>query len=232
MVSVDKAVIARLEKEGHHFEILVDAEKAIEYRKGKETSLEETLAANEVFSDSKKGEHASVEHLEKAFKTTVFEEIADRILKKGEVQLTTELKRQITENNRKKIINLIASKAVDPKTHAPIPALRIETAMDNAGIHVNPMKDPGEQVEEVIKKIRLILPIKFETTELSITVPALFTGKTYSFVHSLAPSKETWQSNGDLQVIVSISTASQGELYSKLNKMTNGNVVVEILNIK
>ncbi|MCK4883307.1 MAG: ribosome assembly factor SBDS [Candidatus Diapherotrites archaeon] len=229
MVSVDKAVLARIEKFGHHFEILIDAKKALEYKKGIETNLDNVLAGNEVFSDSKKGQHATDEALMKAFNTTVFEEIAKIIIQKGEIQLTTELKRQFVEQNKKKIINLIASKAVDPQTHAPIPPIRIETAMDNAGVHISSMKNPNEQVEEVIKKIRLILPIKFETTQLSITIPALFTGKAYSFVHSLKPSKENWQSNGDLNVVVSIPTASQPELYSKLNSLTNGNVTVEVL---
>jgi ribosome maturation protein SDO1 len=70
MVSVEDAVVAKISKEGTNFEILVDPDKALEFRKGKDTDMESILAVPEIFKDSKKGERHSSEDLHKAFGTT------------------------------------------------------------------------------------------------------------------------------------------------------------------
>ena len=59
MVRVDEAVIARIKKEGKTFEVMVDCDKAIEFREGKIESLEDVLATKEIFSDVKQSERAT-----------------------------------------------------------------------------------------------------------------------------------------------------------------------------
>ena len=48
MVSVEKAVIARLHKKGVNFEILVDPDKSLEMKRGGEVPIEDVLAAPRV----------------------------------------------------------------------------------------------------------------------------------------------------------------------------------------
>ena len=69
MVNVDKAIIARIKKEGEMFEILVDCDKALAYRKG-EGELKEVLATNEIFKNVKMSERASETDMQKLFHTT------------------------------------------------------------------------------------------------------------------------------------------------------------------
>ncbi len=78
MVSLDKAVIARLRKGGEEFEVLVDPYLARDLKEGKEVNFEELLAAEEIFKDAKKGERASADELRKAFGTDDIFEIAKR----------------------------------------------------------------------------------------------------------------------------------------------------------
>ena len=40
---------------------------------------------------------------------------------------------------------------MDPKTKAPHPRQRIELAMDQAGIHIDPFKSISEQVKTIIE---------------------------------------------------------------------------------
>ena len=68
-ISVDKAVIAKIIKGGERFEILVDPEKALEVKSGKDIPLEEFLATNEIYEDSKKGLRAAENKVNKAFGT-------------------------------------------------------------------------------------------------------------------------------------------------------------------
>src|SRR4030042_7110396 len=101
-VSLEKAVIARLSSYGKKFEILVDPYKAIEVKKGSDVPADELLVINEIFEDSAKGEKASSGDLQKAFNTSDFKTIAYHIIRKGEVQLTTEQKRKMKEDKTKK----------------------------------------------------------------------------------------------------------------------------------
>ncbi|HLC37458.1 MAG TPA: ribosome assembly factor SBDS, partial [Candidatus Nanoarchaeia archaeon] len=88
MVDVDKAVIARLKTSGKKFEILVDCDKAIELKQGKNVNLNDVLATDAIFTDVKKGNKAPEKELEDSFGTSDALEISEEIIKKGEVQLT------------------------------------------------------------------------------------------------------------------------------------------------
>ena len=55
MVDVNKAIIARLKKEGEIFEILVDCDKALDFKSGKKIALDDVLATFDIFKDVKKG---------------------------------------------------------------------------------------------------------------------------------------------------------------------------------
>ena len=65
MVNIDETIIARLESYGEKFEILVDPDLAADFRNPdneKEINIEDILAVEEIFKDSKKGDKASRHH--------------------------------------------------------------------------------------------------------------------------------------------------------------------------
>ena len=59
----------------------------------------------------------SAEKLLKAFKTEDQTEIAQIILEKGDLNLTTDQRRKMVEEKKKQIVTFIAKTYVDPKTH-------------------------------------------------------------------------------------------------------------------
>jgi ribosome maturation protein SDO1 len=61
--------------------------------------------------------------MHKAFGTTDPLKIADLILKKGTLQLTTDQRRKMVEDKKRQIIDFISRQAVDPKTNLPHPPL-------------------------------------------------------------------------------------------------------------
>ena len=127
MVNVDKAITARIKREGKTFEILVDCDKALEYKKGK-GDLDNVLAVESIFKDVRKGEHANEHELEKIFNTRDFRKIAEIIIKEGDIQVTKEHASKERELKFKQIVDIIHRHAVDPKTGLPHPPLRIENA--------------------------------------------------------------------------------------------------------
>ena len=230
MVDVNNAIIARLKKEGKTFEILVDCDKAIEFRKGNLDSLNDVLATNEIFSDVKQGERASEEDIRKAFHTIDTKEIATTIIKKGEVQLTTEHKNKLRDVKRKQIASLIHRNAIDPKSGLPHPLARIENAMEEARVRVDEFKDAEEQVQDVINKLRVQIPLKIETRELEVRIPSQNAGAAYGNVKRKSKIlREEWLDNGDLKLFLEIPAGVQEELENELSKMTKGNYELKIL---
>ena len=54
----NKAVVAKIRKGGENFELLVDCDKAIEFKNGK-GNIQDVVAAEYIYKDSKKGDKAS-----------------------------------------------------------------------------------------------------------------------------------------------------------------------------
>lgn len=229
MISLDKAVIARYQHGQLNFEILVEPETAYRLKKGENVLVENVIASRDVFSDSRKGLRANETDLNKTFGTNVIDKIAIKIIKDGEIQLTTEQKNKMQEEKTKQIINLIARNAVDPRTHAPHPPNRIEKALEAARIHVDPFKSAQDQMELALKAIKVILPIKLEIVRIAIKIPAENAVRVYGFVKEHKRIKEEWESDGSLIAVVEIPAGLQGEFFDKLNKLTSGNNETKII---
>ena len=220
--------LARIKKFGQTFEISVDPDAALKYKKGEITDLREVLLADNIFTDAKKALVASNDELQKAFETTDVARIADIILTKGEIQVTSEHRAGEREQQKRKLINLIHKQAVDPKTGFPHPPNRIEAALEQGKISLDYNKTIEEQFEDIIAKLRPIIPISIEQKKMTITIPAQYTGKAYQFVKSNSKLlKDEWTNDGSWKVEVEIPAGFQQEFIDKLNSVTKGEVVVE-----
>jgi ribosome maturation protein SDO1 len=230
LVSLDDAVIARLKKGEDHFEILVDPYAAADIIEGKEKDIMQILAIDAVFKDAKKGTHATSESIQKHFGTDEITEIAKKIILKGDIQLTTEQRHKMQKNKRNRIVESICRNAMDPKTKAPHPRQRIELAMEEAGIHVDPFKPVRDQVKTTIEALRTIIPISIDQVRISVKIPAEQIGKAYGLVRNFgALEREDWQSDGSWIGIIRIAAGMQTDFYEKLNDVTKGNVSTKIL---
>jgi len=232
-VSLDKAVIARLKTHGETFEVLVDPYLARDFKEGKDVRIEDILATPYVFKDAHKGDKASEHEMEKIFGTSDPYEVAAKILRKGEVQLTAEQRRQMVEDKRRYIATVIHRHAVDPRTGYPHPVDRILKAMDEAGVHVDLFKDADAQVPGVIKAIRPLLPIKMEMKVIAVKIPGDYAGKAYGEVHKFGTLKrEEWANDGSWMFLIEIPGGVEEEFYEKLNALTKGSVVTKLIERK
>ncbi len=229
MVSLDKAVIARYKHAKKIFEVLVDPEKVDTVKAGGKVDMGDVLAAEEIFEDVSKGDKATEGDLMTVFSTTDVEEIARRIIKEGEVQLTTEQRRKRVEEKRKMVINQIAQIAINPKTDTPHPPARIEIAMKEAKVHIDPFKTVDELVSETVKAIRPIIPIKIEETQIAIKIPAAYTGHVYDLKKKYKVTKEDWQGDGSYIALLGFPAGMREDVFSFLNMMTKGEVETRIV---
>lgn len=229
MISVEKAVIARLTKSGEKFEILVDPEKAMDLKTGKEVALEDVIASEEIYEDSKKGLRASTEKVSKAFGTNDLKIIVNRIIKEGEVQITTEQRKQMLEEKTRAIVNIISKRGVNPQTGLPHPPDRVLRAMEQAKVRIELEKRVEEQVDSVLKSIQTIIPIKFEKIQIAIKIPPEFSGKAGSIMRSFGTLiKEEWKGDGSYICLIEIPAGIQQDVYDRLNNLTRGQVEVKV----
>jgi len=233
MVSVDEAKVVKLKTHGQNFEIMADSAKALALKSGSAVDIKDVLAVQKVFTDAKKGMEASPNALRSIFKTDDPLEAAKIIIQKGEIPLTADYKQDLREQKKKQIINIIHRNAVDPKTHAPHPPQRIEAALEQAKFHFDEAKDVNKQVEDALKVLRPILPIKFEIKEIAAKVPAEFAAKSYPILNSFGKKiREDWQTDGSLVVVLEIPGGLEEDFHSKLNALCHGEVETKILNVK
>ncbi len=249
-------IIGRIVKEGRTFEMLLDPDQAWEAKKiirdeinkrlleGKEKSrisaeellnnpkipIELIFESFIVFEDLRRGKKATDGDMEVVFDTTEGRIIASRILLEGDIQWTRAQRDEEREKKLKQIITIITKNAINPQNKKPHPYQRIEKALDEANVKVDLMRSAEEQVDDVIKQIRAIIPIRMEQVELALKIPSDFTAKGYNIVAQLAQiKKEEWQSDGSWVSVVSLPAGLQMELIDKLNKLTHGRVQTKLM---
>jgi ribosome maturation protein SDO1 len=230
MIPLDRAVVARLETHGERFEILVDPDLAVAVRHGEEIDIEDAVAAIFIFENASRAEKSSDESLQKVFQTTDFTTIARRIIEKGEIHLTSDQRRHLMEEKRGQVITFIARHAINPQTGLPHPPTRIEMAMEEAKVTIDPFKSLDDSVAETMKALRPLIPIRFEELRVAVRIPPEYAAKAYGDIDAFARiEQEEWQKDGSWICVVKIPGGMQQELESLVRKVSKGSGQVRVL---
>lgn len=230
MVRLDDAVPARLKTHGATFEVLVDPDGALALKRGEAVNIEDILAVEDVFENASRGDRSPEEDLQKAFGTLDALTIAGIIIKKGEISLTAEQRKQFIENKRRQVIEIIARNAINPQTKTPHPPARIEQAMSEARVNIDPTKSTDDLVKITMKAIRPLIPIRFEEVEVAVKVPASYAPKAYGEIAAFGKlNREAWQNNGSWIGVVQIPAGMQTDFYALVNRLTKGEAETKLL---
>ncbi len=223
-------VIARVEKQGEKFEVLVKPDAVQKMRDGKHVDLMAELAIDTIFKDAHKGSKAPEEKMQEFFGSLEPLAVAKQIILHGEIQLTTEQRREMLENKRKQIVQYIAQNAINPQTSAPHPPQRIEIAMEEAKVHIDPFKSVEEQVKEVMDALRPLIPIRFEKTRIAVRLTAEDSAKCYGDLKSFGTIlKEEWSPTGAWIGVVEMPAGMQTDFFDRINAKTKGNAEIKVL---
>jgi ribosome maturation protein SDO1 len=231
MIPLDKAVVARLESHAERFELLVDPDEASRFKQGEPIEIEDIVAALNVFENAAHGDRASDETLMKVFGTLDFPTIAKRIIEKGEIHLTSDQRRHMIADKRKQVVNFIARNAVNPQTGYPHPPTRIEMAMEEARVNIDPFRHLDDLVKDTMKALRPLIPIRFEELRLAVKIPPDYAAKSFPEIRAGAViEKDEWQRDGSWICVVRIPAGIQNEFYTTVNRLTKGEGEVKKLN--
>lgn len=218
-----KFTTVRLTVDGERFEILVNPDNALSFKLGRNVELSQVIAIDEVYSDSSKGLRANTEKLKKSLGTTDHAEAAKIVLKRGDLQLTTDQRRKIVEDKRKQIVSIIARNFVDPRTGLPHPPTRIEQAMGEIRVSIDPFKDVQEQTKVVVDLLRPVIPLKSEKMKIRVKVPPQFAPQAIGVLKGSGEIlKEEWGSDGSLTALVEITAGVHASLLERLGSATRG----------
>ena len=225
-----KFTTVRLTIEGQHYEILVNPDPALGFKQGRAVEPSQVIVVDEVYADANKGLRASTEKLKQHFGTEDHAKAALEVLRKGELNLTQEQRKRLTEEKRKAVIAIISKNFVDPKTMLPHPPLRIEQAMQEARVSIDPFQEANEQTKGVIESLRTILPLKSERIRLLVRVSAQYSGQTIGILKNFGEiKKEDWGADGTLSAIVEIPAGGQPGLLDRLGATTKGAAQVSVV---
>jgi ribosome maturation protein SDO1 len=223
--------LARIKKHGETFEIDVDPDVAMKFKKGVAgVTIHDVLKAERIFSDAQKGLVVGESRLKEFFGTDDVLKIAETIIKEGEIQLTPEYRAQLRDAKVRRIISIIHQNGIDPRSKAPHPAARIEAAIEEAKVRIDEHKRAEDQVNDVVDALRAVLPITFSKKEIWIRIPAQYAAKIQGTIRSKGKIlNETWNNDGSWDVTVEIPGGLQEEFFDKLNSMTHGVIETKII---
>ncbi len=232
MVSLDEAVTARYESGGHRFEILIDPEVAYNWKEHPVNDVEliESLAADEIWKDAQKGDRTSEQMLKDTFGTDDLVTVVKVILEQGHLQLTTEQRREMVVTKRRQVVAHIARNAINPQTNAPHPPSRIEQALGETSLVIDPFKTVEELVKKVLPDLRAILPLRFEKVRMAIMLPAAYVGAChFDVINSGQLIKEEYKKDGSWIGVMEVTAGDQAELLSRLGSRTHGEAMTKVL---
>ncbi len=100
--------------------------------------------------------------------------------------------------------------------------------MENIGINITFYKSVEEQVQEIIKKIRVEIPLSIENLKMEIRIPAKYSGAAYGKIKSLGKIlKENWNSDGSFFCYLEIPAGQKNDVYDKLGSLTHGEAFIK-----
>ncbi len=225
--------LARLHKGNDVFEVVIDSEKAYALRNGKSVSMRDVLLYDNVFSDAHKGLAASEHRMKECFKTADVDEVARHIIMHGELQLSAAHRAKMRSELRRKVISLIHSAGVDPRTHAPHPESRIESALQEAKVRLDDNKPAEAQLRDVLRKLKPILPLRTELKELQVIIGPREAPRCYNAIkQSGNVLREEWIADGSWLVRLEINAAQEGDFYEQINALTHGAAEIKVVRTK
>jgi len=232
MISLDEAVTARLESHGTRFEVLIDPDAALAIKRGEfDGELEDVIAAEDVFENASRGDRPPEEDVEEVFGTTDAMEIIPEVVKRGEIQITAEQRKEMLEQKHKQLVNRITRNAVNPQMDdAPHPPERIERALEEAGFTLDPMEPVENQIDDALDALRPVIPIRFDEVTIAVQLPADYAGSGQAKVREFGDlEREEWQSDGSWVGVVTFPAGLQNDFYDLVNEVSSGEAETRVV---
>jgi ribosome maturation protein SDO1 len=189
------------------------------------------IAAEDVFENASRGDRPPEDALEEVFGTTEPLEIIPEVIKRGEIQITAEQRREMQEQKHKQLVNRITRNAVNPQMDdAPHPPERIESALEETDFTVDPMEPVENQIDDALDALRPVIPIRFDEVTMAAQLPADYAGSGQAKVREFGElEREEWQPDGSWIGVVTFPAGMQNDFYELVNEVSSGEAETRML---
>ncbi|KAI5779277.1 SBDS protein C-terminal domain-containing protein [Geopyxis carbonaria] len=231
-IRLTNVAIVRIKKGKKRFELACYKNKVLEYRSGVETDLDEVLQISQVFTNVSKGAVAPKADLVKAFGASATQDaIVLEILQKGELQVGEKERGAKLESLNTEVIDIVASKCVDPGTKRVYTASMIEKALaeceDWHGVRET--KSAKASALEAIKVLvaAQVIPIARARMRLRVTATKKGKDKCMEFIEEI--EEEEIRGAGEWECTAFVEPGRYKALVDVVGTETKGRGRVEIL---
>jgi ribosome maturation protein SDO1 len=108
--------------------------------------------------------------------------------------------------------------------------MRVEQAMAEVRLTIDPFKDVSEQTKMVVDELRSILPLKSERIKMLIKVPAQYSSQSFGALKGVGEIlKEEWGADGGLTVVIEIPAGVHPTLLDRLGSLSKGTAQASII---
>jgi ribosome maturation protein SDO1 len=202
------------------FEVLTKDGSVKKFREGK-LGWNNVLFADQVFTDSKKGNVAKDKDLKSVFGTSDLTECLIKIILEGELSVSAKERKEDMKRHKQAVIGHLHRTYVDAG-NLPHPLTRLEAAVNDSKVRI----DPGEQVEkqanDIVKAMSGKLVFRKNTVEYTVAVSHTYARKASSVIYQYCEvNKENWEANGCVWTF-GIGASEFDKFMAALNKITNG----------
>ena len=222
-------MLVRYKHGKHNFEVATHAGTVVKYREGELSNVSDVVTTEVIFADYNKGERASETDLHATFGEGVTHEaMLDKILRNGEFQLSAAERREKLEAKRREVTEFIHRNYVDPKTHHPIPVMRVEQALETVRVRVDPDQPADRQVAQMAPKLMACLPLKKHQMEGVLKVPHASLGASSGIVRAHCNVLREHYSSEGATLEIAFSPGDYDSFMKAMNAATKGNFQFEV----
>mmetsp|Transcript_5243 Transcript_5243/g.5699 ORF Transcript_5243/g.5699 Transcript_5243/m.5699 type:complete len:251 (+) Transcript_5243:59-811(+) len=226
---MSKPQIVRFKSGKTVFEILTKPGSVLQYRE-KKITIKDVLVDATIWKNASKAERASEDELSASFGTTDSTKVAETIVDKGTLQVSAKERKEAMDKKKKEIVNYIHKYYLDPKTKAPHPVSRIESALSSVKkFSIDPDAPTDRQVQDLAKALVGILAIKKAEMQATISVKHAAVGQVSGIVHQYCTvNKENYTASG-CEWSVTLVPGDYESLNSMLVKVTKGDYSFDVV---
>ncbi len=220
MVDIEDAIVARLESHGETFEILIDPKVVKSLKEGKEVNLYRLHGHRRDLQERPQGNARTGGEAEGGLR----HHRPDGGREDDHPQGRGAAHRPAAQGDAGEQEERASSprSPATPSTPRPegrTPVQRIEMAMEEAKVHIDPFKSVEVQIKDVLDKLRPIIPIRFDKMRIAVKLTGEEYGRCYEdIVHFGKIQKEEWQPNGSWIGVVEIPAGMRDDFYASSTK--------------
>lgn len=221
--------LVRYNEDGFHFEVAVNPELVFKYRRGDDNvTAADVLRSRRIFTNATEGTEVFDGSLKRVFNTTDTFEAAKRILRDGSVQLTPFHRQKLHEQRREALLDMIAKKAIDPRTDTPHPRSRIKKILEHGGIDIDEFRPAEQQLWDVINQVKEHIPIDVQERTVTLKTPRDKAFKLRDHLDNYGEiTAEDWSSE-TYTCTMTVPAGMQNDLLEKANAITKGDIQTDV----